>query len=108
MVATTKELASNVKISPRGSWVHIEPVEADSSLGGILLPDGSKEESQLFRVLATSTDTITSMSGEPKEHLPLEVGDLILVPGCECYAVRGVEVFLVQEHAVIATVKGVS
>ena len=71
-------MSKDLKIKPLGDKVVIKVVEeADSTPGGIILPDSAREKPQKGEILAVGPGKI-SKDGKEREELEVKVGDVIL------------------------------
>jgi chaperonin GroES len=98
--------AANLKIKPLDDRVVVEPLEAaESSPGGILLPDTAKEKPQRGRVLAVGPGKLND-KGE-RTAVAVAVGDEVIYgryAGNEIELSPGKEIKILRETDILAKV----
>lgn len=87
--------SSKMKIKPRGSSVLVKPVTQQDKLGGLLLPDTSKQE-------RPNEGSVLSVGPKVKD---LKKGDKIIFNpyGFEEYKMEDEKVYLMEEKEIYAT-----
>lgn len=96
-----------MNVRPLDDRVLIKPLEAaDTTAGGIVLPDSAKEKSQRGQVVAVGGGKLLD-SGE-RAPLAVKTGDTVIFgkyAGTEI-KVEGVEHQIMREHEILAVLEG--
>ena len=93
-----------MKIKPLGERVLLKRTKEENMLGGIIIPDASKDKSQKAEVLAIGTGRID----EYGKLVPfnLKVGDIVVIPayGGALVKIENEEYLLLDDSSVLGVI----
>ena len=72
-----------MNIQPLADNILLQPIELPATVGGILLPEGSREKTQQFRVVATGTKKACAVKVNDKVLIGQHAGTIITADGVE-------------------------